>query len=97
MAGAELGVAPQRLLASALAREPADALASYRRFSAGHSKAFSRALAIQRLIPALPPRLLTAALKLISPQPIVDRAFGWYLDQAHPNFATAPSHTGLSL
>ena len=71
------------------AREPADALAGYKRFSARHGKAFSRALALQRLIPALPPRLLTLALKLISPQPIVDRAFGWYLDQAHPAFAAS--------
>ncbi len=70
-------------------REPADALANYKRFSARHRKAFSRALALQRLIPALPPRLLTLALKLISPQPIVDRAFGWYLDQAHPDFAAS--------
>ena len=71
------------------AREPADALASYRRFSAGHGKAFARALRLQRLIPALPPRVLTLALKLIGAQPVVDRAFGWYLDQAHPAFASA--------
>ena len=71
------------------AREPADALARYRRFSAGHGKAFARALRLQRLIPALPPRVLALALKAIGAQPIVDRAFGWYLDQAHPSFASA--------
>ncbi len=71
------------------AREPAAALERYRRFSARHDKAFSRALRLQRLIPALPPRLLTAALKLIGRQPVVDRAFGWYLDQAHPGFAAS--------
>ena len=27
------------------------------------------------------------ALRVIGYQPIVDRAFGWYLDQAHPSFA----------
>ncbi len=71
------------------AREPADALENYHRFSAGHARAFSRALKLQRLIPALPPRLLTLMLRLISPQRLVDRAFGWYLDQAHPRFAEA--------
>ena len=76
------------------AREPADALAGYRRFSAGHDKAFSRALRLQRLVPALPPRMLTLALKLIGAQPVVDRAFGWYLDQAHPRFATAQPAVG---
>ena len=70
------------------AREPADALERYRRFSAGHGKAFARALRLQRLIPALPPRVLALALKAIGAQPVVDRAFGWYLDQAHPSFAT---------
>ena len=64
-----------------------DALARYRAFSAGHAPAFSRALRLQRLIPALPPRLLTLAFKVIGLQRIVDRAFGWYLDQAHPDFA----------
>ena len=77
------------------AREPADALAGYRRFSAGHGKAFSRALRLQRLIPALPPRLLTLALKLIGAQPVVDRAFGWYLDQASPAFASAQPEAGV--
>jgi len=64
-----------------------EALARYRAFSSGHAPAFSRALALQRLIPALPPRLLTLAFKVIGLQRIVDRAFGWYLDQAHPDFA----------
>jgi menaquinone-9 beta-reductase len=39
------------------------------------------------LIPALPPRLLTALLAVIGNQRIVDKAFGWYLDQAAPEFA----------
>ena len=69
---------------------------NYRRFSAGHGKAFSRALKLQRLIPALPPRVLTLALKLIGAQPIVDRAFGWYLDQAHPSFARLPPRAAPS-
>jgi hypothetical protein len=32
----------------------------------------------------LPPRLLTLALRALSPQPVVDRMFGWYLAQAPP-------------
>jgi len=39
------------------------------------------------LIPALPPRLLTAVLAVIGNQRIVDRVFGWYLEQAAPQFA----------
>lgn len=68
-------------------RERTEALTRYGAFSAGHAPAFSRALRLQRLIPALPPRLLTLAFKLIGLQRIIDRAFGWYLDQAHPDFA----------
>jgi menaquinone-9 beta-reductase len=35
-------------------------------------------------VPALPPRLLTLLLRALSPQPVVDRMFGWYLAQAPP-------------
>jgi menaquinone-9 beta-reductase len=61
------------------------ARADYAAFSAGHAPAYRRALRLQQLVPALPPRLLTAGLKAF--QPFVDRAFSWYLDQADPNFA----------
>ncbi|MEJ7714867.1 MAG: NAD(P)/FAD-dependent oxidoreductase [Thermoleophilaceae bacterium] len=63
-----------------------EALTRYRDFSAGHSKAFARALWLQRLVPALPPRLLTLALRVMGRQKVIDRAFGWYLDQAHPRY-----------
>src|SRR5206468_12542816 len=36
-----------------------EALARYAAFSDGHARAFRRALGLQRLVPALPPRLLT--------------------------------------
>jgi flavin-dependent dehydrogenase len=62
------------------------ALARYGAFSAAHASAFRRALLLQRLIPALPPRLLTLVLRALAPQPLVDRAFGWYLDQAPAAF-----------
>jgi flavin-dependent dehydrogenase len=80
-AGREL----RAVLAGAKPRERA--LADYAAFHDAHAPAFRRALRLQRLIPALPPRALTAALRALSRQPLVDRAFGWYLDQAHPSFA----------
>ena len=58
-------------------------------FSASHARAFGLALRLQRLIPALPPRVLTLGLRALGRQRLVDRAFGWYLDQAHPDFALA--------
>jgi flavin-dependent dehydrogenase len=84
------GVACGRALAGVLAgRQDRDtALARYAAFHDGHASAFRRALALQRLIPALPPRALTLLLRALSPQGLVDRAFGWYLDQAHPSFAS---------
>ena len=66
----------------------AAALGAYERFNSGHKRPFAIALALQRLIPALPPRLLTALLSIIGNQRIVDKAFGWYLDQAAPEFAS---------
>ena len=54
--------------------------------------AFRRALRLQRLVPALPPRRADArCCGRSAPQPLVDRAFGWYLEQAHPRFAQAPA------
>jgi len=61
------------------------ALERYAAFSASHAHAFRRALRLQRLIPALPPRLLTLALRALKPQFVVDRMFGWYLAQAPPH------------
>jgi flavin-dependent dehydrogenase len=67
-------------------RSREDALERYDSFSAGHRRAFAVALRLQRLIPALPPRLLTLGLRAIDRRWILERAFGWYLDQAHPSF-----------
>jgi flavin-dependent dehydrogenase len=67
----------------------AEALERYGAFSAGHARPYRLALALQRIVPALPPRALTAALRLVGRRPIGDRAFGWYLEQAHPRFAAA--------
>ena len=86
------GIACGRELRRSLAGEatPTEALERYGAFSARHAPAFGRALRLQRLIPALPPRVLAALLALVGRQWLVDRSFGWYLDQAHPSFAAAP-------
>ncbi|HEU4978534.1 MAG TPA: NAD(P)/FAD-dependent oxidoreductase [Solirubrobacteraceae bacterium] len=83
------GIAAGRELRSAAAGEQTreQALERYGAFHRRHAPAFRRALRLQRLVPALPPRVLTLALKALAPQPLVDRAFGWYLDQAHPDYA----------
>ncbi len=61
-----------------------EALAAYGDFSAAHAPFFRRALRLQRLIPALPPRALTALLKVVGREKPCTRAFTWYLDQARP-------------
>jgi flavin-dependent dehydrogenase len=70
-------------------RQRDDALRRYAAFSASHARAFGLASRLQWLVPRLPPRLLTAVLRALGRQALVDRAFGWYLDQAHPRFALA--------
>ena len=75
----------RQVLAGAATRE--QALAAYGAFSAAHAPAFRRALQLQRLIPALPPRALTALLAVMGRERPCRRAFTWYLEQAHPRFA----------
>jgi menaquinone-9 beta-reductase len=84
------GIACGRELRSVLAGERAkeEALRRYATFSASHSRAFV-ALRLQWLVPRLPPRVLTLALRALARQALADRVFGWYLDQAHPAFAGA--------
>lgn len=81
------GVAAGREIRAVLAgeRARADAVSRYDAFSASHARAFAVAWHLQRLVPALPPRLLTLGLRLLSRRRLVDRAFGWYLDQAPPS------------
>jgi hypothetical protein len=85
------GIACGRELRAVLAgdKRREQALADYGAFSDGHAPAFRLALGLQRLVPALPPRVLTAALKVIGRERLTRRAFSWYLDQAHPRFAAA--------
>ncbi len=85
--GAACGRELRAVLGGERTRE--QALERYARFSASHRHAFGLALRLQWLIPRLPPRGLTLLLRAFGRQAIVDRAFGWYLDQAHPSFAGA--------
>lgn len=64
-----------------------EALQRYTAFHERHRPAFTRAARLQRLIPALPPTVLSLLLRTLSVQFLVDRAFGWYLQQAHPALA----------
>ncbi len=77
----------RRVLDGSVTRD--EALAAYAAFSASHAGAFGLALRLQRLVPALPPRLLTAALAVVGRERLCRRAFEWYLEQAHPRFASA--------
>jgi len=58
---------------------------------AARGGAHRRGVRAEGLIPEPPPRLLGAALGVVRIQPFADRAFGWYLDQAHPSTFAAPS------
>jgi flavin-dependent dehydrogenase len=74
-------------------QDRAAALRRYAAFHDRHRPAFGRALALQRLIPRLPPRLLSLLLRVIGRQSVVDRAFGWYFDQARPDGIPTPAHS----
>jgi menaquinone-9 beta-reductase len=71
-------------LGEAIRDEPSweAALRRYARFHAAHRHAFELAWQLQRLVPALPPRVLTAGLRAFAP--FQRRAFAWYLRQAPP-------------
>ncbi len=83
------GIACGRELTAVLEqdRSRAEALERYAAFSAKHARAFAIAGRLQRMIPAVPPRLLTSGLRLLGRQWLIDRSFRWYLDQAHPSYA----------
>jgi menaquinone-9 beta-reductase len=85
------GIACGRELRGVLAGEHGreQALRAYGAFSRRHAPAFAWALALQRAIPAMPPRLLTALLALAGRRRVCDRAFSWYLRQADPAFAAS--------
>jgi len=89
------GLACGRELRAVLAgdQDRSQALASYHRFSASHGWKFAWLLGAQRLVPRLPPRLLSGSLRTMQRKRFVDWSFGHYLEIAHPRFAasTVPS------
>ena len=74
------GTACGRELREVLAhrRSRDEALRRYAAHSAGHTGLYRFAGRMQRLVPALPPRVLAAGLWALTP--FANRAFGWYLD-----------------
>jgi menaquinone-9 beta-reductase len=62
----------------------AEALASYADFSASHDWKFRAMLHAQRLVPRVPPRLLTGALRAMQWRRFLDWSFGHYLAIAPP-------------
>ena len=80
------GAAAGREIRAALTGEKTReaALRDYGAFSHGHAAPFAYALALQRAIPRLPPKLLTALLKLMGRERPCRRAFDWYLRIAPP-------------
>jgi flavin-dependent dehydrogenase len=87
------GIACGRELRAVLSgdRSREQALRRYAAFSASHARTYRLALGLQWLVPRVPPRLLTAGLRALGRGRLVDRAFGWYLDQAAPGYAAAPT------
>ena len=80
------GIAAGREIRATLAgeRSTEDALERYAAFSRRHRPAFAYALALQRIIPRLPPRALQALLQVMGRERPCRRAFTWYLDVARP-------------
>jgi flavin-dependent dehydrogenase len=83
------GIACGRELRAVLAGERTReaALGRYAGFSAGHARAFALLLRLQRLMPALPPRALTALIAVAGRRRACRWAFTRYLETAHPRFA----------
>ncbi len=65
----------------------AQALTRYGAFSAAHRRKFEWMLRVQRLVPRVPPRALTAGLRAMSTQRFVNWSFNQYLEIAPPRFA----------
>ncbi len=80
------GIAAGQELRGVLAGEQtrAQALERYGAFSHRHARTFAYALGLQRLIPRLPPRALTALLGVLGREKPCRRAFNWYLQIAPP-------------
>jgi flavin-dependent dehydrogenase len=69
------------------------ALRLYADFSAGHDFAFRWMLRTQRLLPRVPPLLLSLVFRGIGSRRFLDWSFGHYLKIAHPSFASGERRT----
>jgi menaquinone-9 beta-reductase len=67
-------------------RSREEALRRYHAFSAAHEWKFRWMLRAQRLVPRVPPRLLSLGLRRMEWKRFVDWSFGHYLEIAHPRF-----------
>jgi flavin-dependent dehydrogenase len=83
--GIACGREMRRVLEGRATRETA--LRSYASFSASHDYAFRWMLRAQRLVPRVPPPLLSLALRGMASRRFLDWSFGHYLQIAHPSFA----------
>jgi menaquinone-9 beta-reductase len=63
------------------------ALRRYHDFSASHEWKFRWMLRAQRLVPRVPPRVLSPAIRAMGTKRFVDWSFGHYLNIAPPSFA----------
>lgn len=91
------GIACGREIAQVIAgrQTKAAALASYGAFSASHRWKFEWMLRVQRLVPQVPPRILTPALRALGNKRFVDWSFEHYLAIAPPAFAAAASPAAI--
>jgi digeranylgeranylglycerophospholipid reductase len=92
------GIACGRELRRVLAGEASveEALAAYSAFTAKHRRGFALMYASQRLVPVIPPRLLTRMLHSISGQTLVDAFYNWYLALLPPSFALETGSTAAT-
>jgi len=86
--GIALGRELRRVLEGRSSRDTA--LRRYGSFSARHSWHFETLLKGQRLLPRVPPRLLSVALRAMESERFTGWAFDHYLKMAHPSFAAEP-------
>jgi menaquinone-9 beta-reductase len=85
------GIACGRELRAVLAgnQSAAQALVRYGDFSASHEWKFEAMLRAQRLVPRVPPRLLSGGLRAMQSRRFLDWSFGHYLAIAPPEFVAA--------
>ena len=72
------------------------AIEAYAALHTSHTRGFRILLAVQRMIPRIPPRLLGPAFRIYKNQRLVNLTFNAYLRIAPPGFATGPRDSPAS-